>query len=121
MNSNENNNVAFRLPKQHIRELNRIAEKRKQSKGRLAKEIVMASLMDFGRFDELTHQLRVMERALRHLVEQSERLSLVEAAVDGLRASLATVTTRLLVDGSQIDVEEAIAWAKQTFGVEEET
>ena len=120
MNGNANNNVAFRLPDEPMRELNRLAATHKQSQGRLAKNMVIASIMDFSRFDEMNHRLNVIERALQHLVEQSERLAIVEAAVDRLRASLATVTTRLLVESSQTELDEAVSWTKQTFGVEED-
>ena len=114
------NNSAFRLPKDHLRELDRLAANRNQSKGRLAKDIVMSALMDFSRFDELAHRLTVIDRTLRHLVEKSERLKTIEAAVDRLRASLATAVTRLLVETTQADSQEVVAWTKATFGVEED-
>ena len=121
MSSSTSNNVAFRLPESHLQELSRLAKTRKQSKGRLAKDIVMAALMDFSRFDELGHQLGTVDRMVRHLVERLESLESIEAGLYQLKATLAAVTTRLLVDGSQVDLEEAVAWTKETFGVEEQT
>ena len=121
MNTSKNNNVAFRLPEDHMRELNRLATERGQSKGRLAKDIVTAAMMDFDRFDELSHRLGVVERGIGHLIEQFDRLDAMQAAVDQLRASSAAATARLLVNMGNVDIEEAIAWTKETFGVREDT
>ena len=49
MNTDSKNNVAFRLPEDHLRELNRLTADRDQSKGRVAKEIVTAALVDASR------------------------------------------------------------------------
>ena len=121
VNTSKNNNVAFRLPEDHLRELNRLAAKRGQSKGRLAKDIVTAAMMDFDRFDELSHRLGVVERGIKHLIEQLDRLDALQAAVDQSRASSAAATSRLLVDAGNVDFEEAIAWTKETFGVREDS
>ena len=120
MSTQTSNNVAFRLPEDHLRELNRLAAKRNQSKGRLAKDIVMRALMDLGPFDELNHRLGAIERLLEHIVQQSERLKDIEASINMLRTSLATATTRLLVEATQTDLKEAVAWIKHTFAVEED-
>jgi len=119
VNTSNSNNVAFRLPEDHIRELNRLAAARGQSKGRLAKDIVTAAMLDFDRFDELNHRLGVVERALHHLIEQFERLDAMQAAVDQLRASVAATTSRLLVEAAHVDFEEAVAWTQETYGVRE--
>lgn len=121
MSTQTSNNVAFRLPEDHLRELNRLAAKRNKSKGQLAKDIVMRALMDLSHFDELNHRLGAIERLLEHLVQQSERLQGVEASIHMLRASLATATTRLLVEATQTDLRDAVAWIKDTFAVKEET
>jgi hypothetical protein len=121
VNSHANNNVAFRLPDDHLRELNRVAAQRGHSRGRLAKEIVMAALMDFSRFDELNHRLTVVERALEHLIQLLDRLDPMQAGIDQLRASLAMVATRLLVESAHVELEDAVAWTKEAFAVEEES
>ena len=87
----------------------------------LAKDIVMAALMDFGRFDELGHRLTVVERALEHLIHQLEGLSTMQAGIDQLRASLAMVATRLLVESANVELADAVAWTKEAFAVEEES
>ena len=119
-NSERTNNVAFRLPEDHLRELDRLAAKRGYSKGRLAKEIVMSQLMDFSRFDELSHRLGLLERGLSHVIERLERLEPIQRAVDLLRGGVAGATARLLVEVGRAEFEEAIAWTKVTFGVGEE-
>ena len=121
MNSHAQNNVAFRLPDDHLRELNRVAAQRGHSRGRLAKDIVMAALMDFSRFDELNHRLTVVERALEHLMQQLDGLTTMQAGIDQLRASLAMVATRLLVESAHVELEDAVAWTKEAFAVEEES
>ncbi|MCH8868267.1 MAG: hypothetical protein IIC85_01020 [Chloroflexi bacterium] len=119
MNSENENGVGFRLPEDHLLELNRLAAQRGQSRRRLAKEIVTAALMDYGRFDELGHRLGVIERAVHHLVEQFDRLESVPEYIDTLRASTATAVSRILVaGGAQVDFDEAIAWTAETFSVE---
>lgn len=119
MDTSKNNNIAFRLPQDHLRELNRLAAERGQSKGRLAKDIVTAAMLDFDRFDELSHRLGVVERAIQHLIEQFKRLDAMQAAVDQLRAAQAAATSRLLVEAAHVDFEEAIAWTQETYGVRE--
>lgn len=121
MSSQLDNSVAFRLPDSHLRELNRLAHQRGQSKGRLAKDIVMGALMDFGRFDEVNHRLGVIERALEHLIQRMEGLDAVEKAIGETRASLAMAMTRLFFESTGADLTEAIAWSKEAFKVEEES
>jgi len=121
VSSQNGNNVAFRLPESHVHELNRLADQRGQSKGRLAKDIVMGALMDFGRFDEVNHRLGVIERALEHIIQRLDGLSAVENAIGRTHASLAMAMTRLLVEAAGADLAEAVAWSKEAFGVEEES
>ena len=120
MSSEKNNNVAFRLPADHFRELTRLAAEHGQSKGRLAKNIVTAALLDFSRFDEIDHRLQVIDRILAHLVETLGRLDDLRVATDQLRAASAAATSRLLIDVAHVDLEEAVAWTKETFAVSEE-
>ena len=117
MNS-KNNNVGFRLPEDHLRELNRLAAQRGQSKGRLAKEIVTAALFDFGRFDELDHRLGVIEKDVHHLVEQSYQLKAIQAAISELKSSIATAVSRLLIDAAHVEVDQAISWTESAFNME---
>ena len=121
MNKHANNNVAFRLPEDHLRELDRVAAQRGHSRGRLAKDIVMAALMDFSRFDELNHRLTVVERALEHLIQQLDSLTALRGGVNQLRAAMAPMFTRLLVEGAHAELEDAVAWTKEAFAVEEES
>jgi len=120
VSSEKNNNVAFRLPEDHLRELNRLAAQRGQSKGRVAKNIVTAALLDFSRFDEMGHRLQVIERSVAHLLQSFERLEDLRSAIDQLRAASAAATSRLLIDVAHADLDEAIAWTKETFAVSEE-
>ncbi|MDC0935062.1 hypothetical protein OAS39_02165 [Pirellulales bacterium] len=119
MNTTNSNNIAFRLPADHLRKLDELAATRGQSTGKLAKEIVIAALMNFSRFDEMGHRLGVVERALEHLVERAEDTSAVQTGVDQLRASLATAVSRLLIETGRVDGAEAISWTEEIFNVRE--
>ena len=120
MSSEKNNNVAFRLPVDHFRELTRLAVERGQSKGRLAKNLVTAALLDFSRFDEIDHRLQGIEGSLAHLQESLGRLEDLRVALDQLRAAAAAATSRLLIDVANVDLEEAVAWTQETFAVRAE-
>ncbi len=119
MNKQSNNAVAFRLPQDHARELRRLAALRGESVGKLAQTIVTAAIVDYSRFDEISHQLRDAKRGLEFLVKRSDDLAALQQSLDELRASLATVTTRLLVETGRVPLEDAVAWTQETFQLSE--
>jgi hypothetical protein len=116
----QSNNIAFRLPDDHLRALSQAAAKHGKSKGRLAKEIITLALMDFSRFDSLDIRLSAIERALDHLIGRIDGVDSVQEDVGQLRASMAMSFTRLLVEAGGTEMSEAVAWAKETFNVKEE-
>ena len=119
MNTTPPNNIAFRLPDDHLRQLRELAGTHGQSKGKLAKEIVTAALMNFSRFDELSHRLGVVERALEHLIERTDGIDALQAGLDELRASLATAVSRLLIETGRVESAEAVTWTQEIFNVRE--
>ena len=128
MNTKTNNNlVSFRLPVEHLRELNRLAAASGKTTGPFVRDIVTSHLMDFGKLQEINHRVANIERTGDFLTEQLEQLQHqqnaatkeVATAVNELRASLASATVRLLIDLAQMPCEEAIEWAKTIFNVEQ--
>lgn len=118
------NNIAFRLPEDHLRELNRISGERGQSRGVVAKQMVMDALHGFSRFDELSHRLANVERILKFMAEHPQNedgsMSLVKA-IHELRAMIATAAYRALVELAQIPSDQAAEWVKSTFDVKEDS
>lgn len=120
VNKQSNNHVAFRLPQDQATELRRLAALRGESIGKLAQTIVTAAIVDYARFDEISHRLRGVERALEFLVKRSVEAVAVQQTVDELRASLATAAVRLLVETGRSSLDDAIAWTQEAFRVTEE-
>jgi hypothetical protein len=103
-----------------LRALTQAATKRGKSKGRLAKDIVTAALMNFSRFDELDHRLSVIERALEHVIGRLDLVDAQHEATGQLRAAMAMSITRLLIEAGGAEMSDAVNWTKEVFGVEEE-
>ena len=118
--STPSNNIAFRLPDDHLRALTQAAAKHGTTRGRLAKKIVSAAMMEFHQLDEISHRLSVIERALEHVIGRLDVVDTQQEATGQLRAAMAMSITRLLIEAAGAEMSDAVSWTKEVFGVEEE-
>lgn len=114
------NTVTFRLPEDSMRELNRLCAAQGKSRGLLAKEMVLAALAGFSRFDDLDVRLTTIDRRLESLMGAVHRRQTGDDSMNELRSVMATASYLALVRFGRLSEEEAAQWVQDAFGVREE-
>ncbi|MCA9196645.1 MAG: hypothetical protein KDA87_03870 [Planctomycetales bacterium] len=123
------NSISVRLPTEAIRELDRIAGKQKKTRGVIAKEMLLRVLDDEDRWSQIQFCIQQLDARLEDLTRNirlhaspdlSPHLVSTQQSVDQLRAALATVVYRLMIERGENETEVA-NWVAEIFGVQDST
>lgn len=98
MGKDVSSTIAFRLPGEHLRALNRHALALGRSPHQLARELVEQALIEAEECGEIGSPLSIVRLGLRLL-----------------REDMATMAKALLIKAGKVDPERADAWVRENF------
>ena len=119
--------ISIRLPDEIISELDRVAARNKKTRGVVAKELLLESISELDRLATVDLRIQQLDSRIGALAEEirfqasanpANQHALLAQSVNQLRASLATVVFRLLVDKGD-DEAEAAEWVSRVFNVQD--
>ena len=119
--------ISIRLPDEIITELDRVAARNKKTRGVVAKELLLESISELDRLATVHLRIQQLDSRIGALAEEirfqasanpANQHALLAQSVNQLRASLATVVFRLLVDKGD-DEAEAAEWVSRVFNVQD--